>query len=371
MRKGDSAKGRVSFRHPERSLLVRVSRIQMCHYAAFQCDKARLRELATPVCEVEASSTADLEQIRRLINRTRPPLSCPSLLCSCAVGGEGSGNSVDCIIIVVSVHHPDGPRGEGEQLMPEAPDWTFTDTVTAARFFRIDRAQESLHYVMDICDVSVDDESGKSSCTLYIVPDEDGEDNATAVELDRRSPLRQVASNPAPQKASLHSVTKGSPVKKKLGPAAPVSAALSNGSSSQQQQQQQKGQADDDEPCEMINNNLLLSKPTQGVVVAPPISPDPLGASGTALPPQSPHPIASPSPAVLSSSPRLPTVPQPSPATHRAMERTTEGILKAARLGDLRMLSELHAAGYSLLSIDETGKTALHYGARFGHKEVS
>ena len=27
-------------------------------------------------------------------------------------------------------------------------------------------------------------------------------------------------------------------------------------------------------------------------------------------------------------------------------------------------------SGYSLLSIDETGKTALHYGARFGHKEI-
>ena len=27
-------------------------------------------------------------------------------------------------------------------------------------------------------------------------------------------------------------------------------------------------------------------------------------------------------------------------------------------------------AGYSLLTIDETGKTALHYGARFGHKEI-
>ena len=52
------------------------------------------------------------------------------------------------------------------------------------------------------------------------------------------------------------------------------------------------------------------------------------------------------------------------------LEKTTEGVLKAARLGDLRMLSELHCQGYSLLSIDETGKTALHYGARFGHKEI-
>jgi len=62
--------------------------------------------------------------------------------------------------------------------------------------------------------------------------------------------------------------------------------------------------------------------------------------------------------------------PTASPTIKQVLERTTEGILKAARLGDLKMLSELHAAGYSLLSIDETGKTALHYGARFGHKEV-
>ena len=49
----------------------------------------------------------------------------------------------------------------------------------------------------------------------------------------------------------------------------------------------------------------------------------------------------------------------------QVLEKTTEGILKAARLGDLKMLSELHLEGYSLLSIDETGKTAMHYGARF------
>ena len=34
------------------------------------------------------------------------------------------------------------------------------------------------------------------------------------------------------------------------------------------------------------------------------------------------------------------------------------------------MLTELHKEGYSLMSIDETGKTGLHYGARFGHKEI-
>lgn len=33
-------------------------------------------------------------------------------------------------------------------------------------------------------------------------------------------------------------------------------------------------------------------------------------------------------------------------------------------------MKELHAAGYSLLSIDSTGQTALHIGARYGHKDI-
>lgn len=45
--------------------------------------------------------------------------------------------------------------------------------------------------------------------------------------------------------------------------------------------------------------------------------------------------------------------------------------MKAARLGDIRMLTELHREGYSLLSVDETGKTALHFGARFEPSNLS
>ena len=52
------------------------------------------------------------------------------------------------------------------------------------------------------------------------------------------------------------------------------------------------------------------------------------------------------------------------------IQKTTDGILKAAKLGDLKMMTELHQEGYSLMSTDETGKTGLHYGARFGHKEI-
>ena len=66
----------------------------------------------------------------------------------------------------------------------------------------------------------------------------------------------------------------------------------------------------------------------------------------------------------------LPILPVTSSTAGESNLKTTESILKAARLSDLQMLRDLCTAGYSLLSHDETGKTALHYGARFGHKEV-
>ena len=52
------------------------------------------------------------------------------------------------------------------------------------------------------------------------------------------------------------------------------------------------------------------------------------------------------------------------------LEKNTEALLRAARMGDLQMMTDLHQDGYSLMAIDETAKTALHYGARFGHKDV-
>nr|CAD7260321.1 unnamed protein product [Timema shepardi] len=52
------------------------------------------------------------------------------------------------------------------------------------------------------------------------------------------------------------------------------------------------------------------------------------------------------------------------------LEKNTDGILKAAKIGDLKMLKGLHTQGYSLLSIDASGQTALHYGSRLGHKDI-
>lgn len=52
------------------------------------------------------------------------------------------------------------------------------------------------------------------------------------------------------------------------------------------------------------------------------------------------------------------------------LEKTCDGILIAAKTGDLKTLKEFHSRGYSLLSIDVNGQTALHFAARHGHKDI-
>ena len=98
----------------------------------------------------------------------------------------------------------------------------------------------------------------------------------------------------------------------------------------------------------VISSSLKVPSPTRVVETS-------FNVDNRQVSPKSPKPNAAPAS----------LAPKPSPRVEQMLEKTTEGILKAARLGDTRMLSELHREGYSLLSIDETGKTALHYGARY------
>lgn len=52
------------------------------------------------------------------------------------------------------------------------------------------------------------------------------------------------------------------------------------------------------------------------------------------------------------------------------LERTCDGILTAAKIDDLPTLKQLHQQGYSLLSIDANGQTALHLASKHGYKEI-
>lgn len=212
----------------EEMLKLGVSRIKMADYELHHYYKDKIKDMASPFGDISTSSSADLDQVRALIDKIQENNQC-------------------------------------------SRSWCFVDAVTAGRFFRIDRGQENLHYVMDICDGS----------TLFILDEDDMEeedDEGTAQE------------------------------------------ALTQGVVINEEENNNKEQQE-----------LNPQKTTPAILVS-----------------------------------KSPTLSQ----QKQVLEKTTEGVLKAARLGDLRMLSELHGQGYSLLSIDETGKTALHYGARFGHKEI-
>jgi diacylglycerol kinase (ATP) len=146
---------RLSYKEPEAPLSVSVHQIHMRDYETHHCDKRKLRELATPMCEIETKRGADLEQVRKLIDRMRPPMSSPP------TASQPSGGGVEAAV---------SGEGAGDRMDPTSAttstlDFTFVDSVTAVRFFRIDRAQEALHYVIDICDDS----------NLYIVHDTDQE----------------------------------------------------------------------------------------------------------------------------------------------------------------------------------------------------
>lgn len=225
---------------------VSVSRISMQDYEQYYCDKELLRCLAKPFGDIKVDSYADLEQVRHLVEK---------------------------------IHENSQPR-----LLP---DWCFLDAVTAERFFRIDRDQENLHYLHDICHHH-----------LFLV------------EME--------------------------------------------------------------ENIEELQNNLTIS-PLIGDDTPPPRSP--LTPSPSPFEAESccpPAPLDIPKKTSLSKKSvdyKIPVFGVTPPDDERS-NKTTDGILKAARLGDIKMLSELHHEGYSLMSTDETGKTGLHYGARFGHKEI-
>lgn len=275
-RKGTSKSKVASLIAASGPLRLRISRLLMADYSADHYDKERLRELAAPLCNVDAADTAaDLEQVRGLI--------------------------------------------ESET---ESKNWCFVDSVTAIRFFRIDRAQENLHYALDICD---------DDGLLYILMDEEGENiEAAAAAADddiEEESLQQDASSSSQDEPP-------------LPPLIPA-ASPKNVPSSQASQGRRPKTVEEESQDDIFEADESSSSS---------------GGGGN-------------SSSNNNNSPENKDL-NPKMQQQQLEEKTTEGILKAARLGDLVMLEELFCAGYSLLSVDETGKTALHYASRFGHKEI-
>jgi len=253
-----------------------VSQITMYDYELNHYDKDKLKLLAKPLGEITTDVAADLEQLRSLVSRLQE-------------------NNIPA-------------------RTKRSSHWCFLDSVTAVRFFRIDLAQENLHFLADICD-----------SILYIL-----ETEVEAEILPDASDGLVFNDDLSTQLSNLSGhdelATPHDDLSTPLSPLPPVikSSMGSSGYGSSSLMIQDIARNEDEGVFQLPGEHRQHRVGRKAVEVFTP----------------------------------------------GVEEKTTEGILKASRLGDLKMLTELWQEGYSLLSIDETGKTGLHYGARFGHKDI-
>uniref|UniRef100_A0A1A8EWW7 Diacylglycerol kinase n=3 Tax=Nothobranchius korthausae TaxID=1143690 RepID=A0A1A8EWW7_9TELE len=118
---------------PDR-LRLRVNRISLPEYDRLQYDKERLRDISIPVGIVVVRGDCDLETCRLYIDRLQEDLhQAPS-----------TGHRV---------HYQDESRGVpmSGSTSRLSSNWSFLDSTSADRFYRIDKAQEHLHFVTEIC----------------------------------------------------------------------------------------------------------------------------------------------------------------------------------------------------------------------------
>ncbi|KAM4614651.1 diacylglycerol kinase iota [Polymixia lowei] len=118
---------------PDR-LRLRVNRISLQEYDRLQYDKERLRDISIPVGIVVVRGDCDLETCRLYIDRLQEDLH--------QVPSAGH-----------RVHYQDENRGvpRAGSASRLSPNWSFLDSTSADRFYRIDKAQEHLHFVTEIC----------------------------------------------------------------------------------------------------------------------------------------------------------------------------------------------------------------------------
>uniref|UniRef100_A0A4W5JQM0 Diacylglycerol kinase n=1 Tax=Hucho hucho TaxID=62062 RepID=A0A4W5JQM0_9TELE len=130
---------------PER-LRLRVNRISLQDYDRLQFDKERLRDISIAVGIVVVRGDCDLETCRLYIDRLQ----------------EVRTHTDECRGL---------PRpGSAHRL---SPNWSFLDSTSVERFYRIDKAQEHLHYVTEICqeEVFILDHDGLAAGPATGMPD--------------------------------------------------------------------------------------------------------------------------------------------------------------------------------------------------------
>ncbi|XP_023592675.1 diacylglycerol kinase iota [Trichechus manatus latirostris] len=117
---------------PDR-LRIRVNKISLQDYEGFHYDKEKLREASIPLGILVVRGDCDLETCRMYIDRLQEDLQ---------------SISSDSQRAHYQDHETSFPRALSAQRL--SPRWCFLDATSADRFYRIDRSQEHLHFVMEI-----------------------------------------------------------------------------------------------------------------------------------------------------------------------------------------------------------------------------
>ncbi|KAG9475870.1 hypothetical protein GDO78_003978 [Eleutherodactylus coqui] len=118
---------------PDR-LRLRVNRISMHDYEALHYDKEKLREASLPLGVIVVPGDSDLETCRIHIQQLQEDFpEYPTILQRLDLKEDGTNR----------------PQTVSSQKL--SPKWCFLDSTTADRFYRIDRAQEHLNFVLEIC----------------------------------------------------------------------------------------------------------------------------------------------------------------------------------------------------------------------------
>ncbi|KAK1128469.1 hypothetical protein K0M31_002929 [Melipona bicolor] len=238
----------------------------------------------------------------------------------------------------------------------------FLDSCTAERFFRIDRAQEQLHYVTDVAveavyvlEENATNQSSESDGTKMSARQEP--ETAHPSPSEERPKSNEAMTKEKPDEVPMaqpdtesQNVAPKTPPKTKTQDEAQNSAKPSESMSREAPKDEPPTVKKEERMPEDATKQSSSSKSISATVVT-----------------QSQHQT----PTFISPRDRLFGL---SSEVHTfntgLLEKASDGILKAAKIGDLQSLKELHERGYSLLSIDSSGQTALHLASRYGHKDI-
>ncbi|XP_051885667.1 diacylglycerol kinase zeta [Pristis pectinata] len=366
-------------------LKICVNRISMHDYEALHYDKEKLKEASVPLGIIVVPGDSDLEICRTHIERLQEdfPLVHPSL--QHLMLQEDNGNK---------------SRTLSSQKL--SPKWLFfwtklkdtqnfcpTNTLyfskrtspailiqcglrpatTADRFYRIDRAQEHLHYVTDISqdelfildpELVITETVGTSPG----MPDLVGSSDSFTFPSSSSPPLSPVPSPTSPHsdsealtrrhKKSLFSSHSGFPF--------PVKKRILD----LQKASQRKRISSDSSVAEALahSESLRVSKPLLSRTGAKVTSVHRSNTTAADFKPTSKLPVV-----------QGPTPTQPAPMsrpedTTASSASSDESLLHAVKNNDLQQLRELQKSGANLLVRDSLGRTLLYHAVSEGNKEI-